>query len=62
MCVCVCVFVVMLFMLTQCNLGQMQPVDPGDLTEGVGSVEDHHEADGTSRPTVRRGHVSTDSL
>lgn len=40
----------------------MQPVDPGDLTEGVGSVEDHHEADGTSRPTVRRGHVSTDSL
>lgn len=28
----------------------MQTVDPGDLAEGVGSVEDHHEADRTPRP------------
>lgn len=32
----------------------MQPVDPGDLAQGVGGYEDHHEADGTAGPSVRR--------
>lgn len=31
----------------------MQPVDPGDLAQGVGGDEDHHEADGAARPVVR---------
>lgn len=47
-CVCFC-------MLTLCNLGQVQTVDPRDLTEGAGSVEDHHETDRTPRP--RGGHI-----
>lgn len=37
--------------LTQCNLRQVQTVDPGNLTKGVGSVEDHHETNGPPGPT-----------
>lgn len=33
--------------LTESDLRQVQTVDPGDLAEGVGSVEDHHETDRT---------------
>lgn len=44
--------------LTLRNLGQVQPVDPGDLAEGVGGVENHHEADGTSRPGGECTHTS----
>lgn len=32
----------------------MQPVDPGDLAQGVGGDEDHHEADGAAGPVARR--------
>ena len=35
-------------LLTESDLGQVQPVDPGDLAQGVGGDEDHHEADGAS--------------
>ena len=40
-------------LLTESNLGQVQPVDPGDLAQGVGGDEDHHEADGAAGPAVR---------
>lgn len=41
-------------LLTESDLGQVQPVDPGDLAQGVGGDEDHHEADGAAGPLVRR--------
>lgn len=40
-------------LLTESDLGQVQPVDPGDLAQRVGGDEDHHEADGAARPSVR---------
>jgi hypothetical protein len=32
----------------------MQPIDPGNLAQGVGGDEDHHEADGTAGSAGRR--------
>lgn len=40
--------------LTEGDLGQVQAVHPGDLAEGVGSDEDHHDADGATGPASER--------
>ena len=45
-------------LLTESDLGQVQPVDPGDLAQGVGGDEDHHEADGAAGPSVREQGMS----
>lgn len=36
--------------LTLSDLGQVEPVDPGDLTQGAGRVEDHHDVHWVTRP------------
>lgn len=35
-------------------LGEVESVDPGDLTEGAGSVEDHHDTDWTTRSVSKK--------
>ena len=40
--------------LTLSYLGEVEPVHPGDLTEGAGSVEDHHDAHWTTRPGSKK--------
>lgn len=43
-------------LLTQCYLGQVQAVHPGDLAQGVWGDEDHHDADGAARPAWGKHH------
>lgn len=52
-----CVLCEGVVVLTKCDLGQVQTVDPGDLAKGVGSVQDHHETDRTPRPGGEHAHI-----
>lgn len=50
--------------LTLSYLSEVEPVHPGDLTEGAGSVEDHHDAHRTTGPESKQqiGHETTRTI